>query len=150
MFEKLWWPEKIVVQLIKNRSLINEVFIIFNDGDFHCLQKLGRITYKGKRTYKKPYKIWTLELLSIKSILNFLLVFYSTHFHSLLSFMWQKILSIFELRFSKISRILKYRRKDGLSPSKKIPFYALQWKPFKMMKNTFYYHLKSSFRSQDI
>ena len=121
------------------------MFIIFNDGNFHCLQKLGRITCKGKRTYKTPYKMWTLELLSIKSILNSLLVFYSTHFHSLLSFMWQKILSIFELRFSKISRTLKYRRKDGLSPSKKIPFYALQWKPFKMMKMLFIIILKALF-----
>ena len=35
--------------------------------------------------------------------------------------------------------------KVKLSPSKKISFYLLQWKPFKMMKNAFLYHLEGSF-----
>ena len=35
--------------------------------------------------------------------------------------------------------------KVGLSPSKIFLFYLLQWKPFKMMKNAFYFILKGFF-----
>ena len=40
--------------------------------------------------------------------------------------------------------------KVGLSTFKKKMFYLLQWKPFKNDKKCFLFHLKSSFRSQDI
>ena len=40
--------------------------------------------------------------------------------------------------------------KLGLSPSKKISFYLLQWKPFKNDEKCFLFHLKSSFLSQNI
>ena len=40
--------------------------------------------------------------------------------------------------------------KVRLSPSKKIYFYLLQWKPFKDDEKWFLLHLKSSFRSQYI
>ena len=40
--------------------------------------------------------------------------------------------------------------KDGLSPSKQNYVYLLQWKPFKNNENCFLFHLKSSFRSQNI
>ena len=42
------------------------------------------------------------------------------------------------------------RIKVGFSPSKKNYFYFLQWKPFKNDEKYFLFHLKSSFRSQDI
>ena len=42
------------------------------------------------------------------------------------------------------------RFKVGLPPSKKNLFYRLQWKPFKNDEKSFLFHLKSSFRSQDI
>ena len=38
--------------------------------------------------------------------------------------------------------------KTGLSPSKKISCYFLEWKPSKNDENGFLFHLKSSFRSQ--
>ena len=40
--------------------------------------------------------------------------------------------------------------KVGPSPSKKNSFYLLQWKSFKNDEKCFLFHLKSSFRSQDI
>ena len=40
--------------------------------------------------------------------------------------------------------------KVGFSPSKKIFYYLLQWEPFKNNEQCFLFHLKSSFRSQDI
>ena len=40
--------------------------------------------------------------------------------------------------------------KVGLSPSKKMSFYFLPWKPFKNDEKCFLFHLKSSFRSQGI
>ena len=39
--------------------------------------------------------------------------------------------------------------KVGLSPSKKL-YYLLDWNPFKNDEECFLFHLKSSFRSQDI
>ena len=41
-------------------------------------------------------------------------------------------------------------RKVGLSSSKKISFYLLQWKPFKNDEKCFLFHFKRSFRFQDI
>ena len=38
----------------------------------------------------------------------------------------------------------------GLSPSKKIHFYLLQWKPFKSDEKCFLFHLKGSFPSKNI
>ena len=40
--------------------------------------------------------------------------------------------------------------KVGLSPSKKYSFYLLQMKALKKYEKFFLFHLKSSFRSQDI
>ena len=40
--------------------------------------------------------------------------------------------------------------KSRLLPSKKVSFYLLPWKPFKDDEKCFLFHIKSSFRSQDI
>ena len=50
----------------------------------------------------------------------------------------------------KFRESLKVSLKVGLSPSKKILFYLLHWKPFKNDEKYFLFHLKSSFRSQGI
>ena len=53
--------------------------------------------------------------------------------------------------FSKWTAIItKNLLKVGLSPSEKVSFYLLQQKPFKNDEKCFLFHLKSSFRSQDI
>ena len=44
----------------------------------------------------------------------------------------------------------QYQLKVGLAPSEKISFYLLQWKPFRNDEKSFLFHLKCSFRSQDI
>ena len=46
--------------------------------------------------------------------------------------------------------VLKTMFKVGLSPPKQNSFYLLQWKPFKNDEKCFLFHLKNSFRSQDI
>ena len=43
-----------------------------------------------------------------------------------------------------------YWLKVGFSPSKQNCFYLLQRKPIKNDENSFLFHLKSSFRSQDL
>ena len=47
--------------------------------------------------------------------------------------------------FSRDKLILNKQVKVVLSPSKKDLYYLLHWKPFKMMKNTFYFIIKGLF-----
>ena len=67
-------------------------------------------------------------------------------------FIWQSlaILNVFNtLTLKQVFCKTKTLLKVGLSPSKNY-FYLLQWKPFKNNEKLFLFHLKSSFRSQDI
>ena len=57
-------------------------------------------------------------------------------YHSMITPCCEQLLLSF-LEFTKL--------KVGLSPSKKISFYLLQWKPFKNDENSFYFILKALF-----
>ena len=52
--------------------------------------------------------------------------------------------------FDQNGELLRFNLKVGLSPSKKKYIIRFNDSPSKMMKKCFLFHLKSSFRSQDI
>ena len=68
---------------------------------------------------------------------------------SLVILWWYKININFCETFAWLLR-LEGKFKAGFSPSKKNFVYLLQWWPFKNDGKCFLFHLKSSFRSQDI
>ena len=135
------------------------------------------LTYVSHRygTIKPPCRAAITYYLSPKKKMKYF--FYLPYTYSIIKFVYVMVLSIvIEIAFlwylendfsywlqvwqyhfsqakeatSKISAPVHCSFKVELSPSKKISFYLLQWKPFKNNEKCFLFHLKNSFRSRDI
>ena len=57
---------------------------------------------------------------------------------------------LLEINSSSPRHKIRYLLKVGLSPSKKNVFFCFHENILKMMQNVFLFHLKRSFRSEDI